>query len=100
MYSNEPLEKKDFEGIYIPFNCEFIYIYPRDDIYILTEIYQFKNTSDIESSSFGFWSTLNGLTINEELLYRRRKKLNGHIFKAIIKNVSFCISLYTQYKYC
>ena len=58
----------------VPIDCEFIIVQPTDDdLYKLTEIYQFKTTSF--SFDYGTWHGV--LNITPIPFFKRRSNLNG-----------------------
>lgn len=99
MFSDQILHPDIFKNIYIPFNCEFIYVFEKNSSYSITEIYKIKKDSWIEKYELGSWTEEKGLTAKKGSLYERRNNLKGLTFQAIIKNVRIFIFIYFKNSY-
>jgi hypothetical protein len=82
--------KKFFTNIDIPLDCEFLVAQPEcDNVVGLTEVYRVGPTLPLQTYRFGNWSPGSGLTWPSQVLYYRRKNLQGITLKAGFKLVSF-----------
>lgn len=89
MIADKSFDSRNFQGVYVPFDCEFVYANPRASLYIMTEIYRIKESSNMESDHFGYWSEDKGLSAPTSYFYERRSSLKNHEFTATIGYVSW-----------
>lgn len=76
VFLEEPLNEEFYEGLLVPYNCEFIIVYSIDKIkFELVEIYNLKNLTF--SSNFGIWEPSSGVLITNVSLFRRRINFNN-----------------------
>ncbi|KAK6636634.1 hypothetical protein RUM43_010296 [Polyplax serrata] len=91
LFSKRRFYWNEFRDIYIPFDCQFLYVqHHADDVFSIVEMYNVAKNSKLETFDLGTWTPEKGLEVNNTPLFLRRDNLKGHSFVALInKNPPF-----------